>query len=101
MTVASALKKVATKLDPTAKSDTTSNGHGKPTGIDIPSSDGHTAQPSLKTPKTPQDEAIAFFSGKGDGEAVDVYELWLEHDGSPGQGKDVGLLSCTGLAEGG
>lgn len=85
MTVASAIKKVATKLEPTSKTDQ------KPTGIQIPSNGNGHVQGGPKTPKTPQDEAIAFFSGEGDGDVVDVYELWLEHDGSPGQGKDVSI----------
>lgn len=100
MTVASAIKKVASKLDPTSQSPAngSSNGPGKPTGIAIPSSsngDGHIVQTSVKTPKTPQDEAIAFFSGEGDGGAVEVYELLLEDDGSPGQGKDVSFFHDT------
>ncbi|TXT04967.1 hypothetical protein VHUM_03787 [Vanrija humicola] len=40
-----------------------------------------------RTPKTPQDEAIAFFSGESDGEAVLVWELWLDGDGGPPEGK--------------
>ncbi|ODO11295.1 glycogen debranching enzyme [Cryptococcus amylolentus CBS 6273] len=41
-----------------------------------------------RTPKTPQDEAIAFFSGEHDGEPVQVWQLALEDDGGPGPGKD-------------
>ncbi|OCF33773.1 glycogen debranching enzyme [Kwoniella heveanensis BCC8398] len=51
-------------------------------GASAPHADGN------KTPKTPQDEAIAFFSGKSDGQPVQVWELALEDDGGPGEGKD-------------
>lgn len=73
MTVTSALKSAAPgsiKLPP-------SNG----------AANGHSTGP--KTPKTPQDEAIAFFGGQHDGEAVQVWELALEDDGGPGEAKSV------------
>ncbi|KZV99969.1 glycoside hydrolase family 13 protein [Exidia glandulosa HHB12029] len=56
---------------------------GKPASIKIP--DGPPQPPSLKTPKTPADEAIDFFSSAvGDGEhPVQVYELQLDDDGGP------------------
>ncbi|BEJ13378.1 hypothetical protein CspHIS471_0305520 [Cutaneotrichosporon sp. HIS471] len=48
----------------------------------------HNAGPRTpKTPKTPQDEAMAFFSGEHDGNPVQVWELELEDDGGPGEGK--------------
>lgn len=51
--------------------------------------------PGPKTPKTPQDEAIAFFSGEGDGEPVQVWELWLEDDGGPSEAKSVSPLRIS------
>ncbi|OCF71062.1 glycogen debranching enzyme [Kwoniella mangroviensis CBS 8886] len=63
----------------------------KPTSIQIPLTNGTTAAATttgVKTPKTPQDEAIAFFSGGSDGRPVQVWELALEDDGGPGEGKD-------------
>lgn len=92
MSVKSAIKKAAATLNPT-----------KPSSIDMPKSanGGSRVQQGGKTPlKTPQDEAFAFFSGEGDGEKVQVWELWLEEDGGPGEGKDVswfGQFSCTGV----
>ncbi|ORY30247.1 putative glycogen debranching enzyme [Naematelia encephala] len=62
-----------------------------PGSIKLPSSNGHSNAPAAsgqKTPKTPQDEAIAFFSSGEDSAPVQVWELWLEDDGGPGQGKD-------------
>ncbi len=45
----------------------------------------------MKTPETPQDEALAFFSLKSHdgGEPVQVWELVLEDDGGPGESKSV------------
>jgi hypothetical protein len=62
-----------------------------PSGLRLPST-GSPAQASQgqRTPKTPQDEAISFFSKDYDGEPVQVWELELEDDGGPGQGKSVG-----------
>lgn len=83
-----------------------------PTSIQIPapsankSSNGHangngTGASGLKTPKTPQDEAIAFFSSGADGQPVQVWELWLEDDGGPGDNKSVStfMIETAGLAE--
>lgn len=106
MTVSSALKKAANTLNPKSSSNsndratattTTASTGSKPTGIKLPTSTHPTSHSGhghgVKTPKTPQDEAIAFFSGEADGAPVDVYELWLEDDGGPGHGKDVSVLS--------
>jgi hypothetical protein len=63
-----------------------------PTSIQIPKSNGSNANGNtngVKTPKTPQDEAIAFFSSGSDGQPVQVWELWLEDDGGPGDNKSV------------
>ncbi|WWD07354.1 glycogen debranching enzyme [Kwoniella europaea PYCC6329] len=64
----------------------------KPTSIQIPLTNGTSTRKETdghpKTPKTPQDEAIAFFSGESDGRPVQVWELALEDDGGPGEGKD-------------
>ncbi|EJD52078.1 hypothetical protein AURDEDRAFT_120639 [Auricularia subglabra TFB-10046 SS5] len=61
-------------------------GSHKPTSIEIPPSTGadqHSAS-SLKTPKTPADEAIDFFSSVREGEQpIQVYELELDPDGGP------------------
>ncbi|KAL7419064.1 bifunctional 4-alpha-glucanotransferase/amylo-alpha-1,6-glucosidase [Cryptotrichosporon argae] len=61
----------------------------KPGHISLPAP-GIGKAPSAKTPKapkTPQDEAIAFFTGEHAGEPVQVYELWLEDDGGPAHSK--------------
>jgi glycogen debranching enzyme len=65
-----------------------------PTGLKIPKqAKGLKVEPATsgpKTPKTPQDEALAFFSEeKHSGEKVQVWELWLEDDGGPGENKSV------------
>jgi hypothetical protein len=66
-----------------------------PTSIEMPQSNGksHTngngSTNGVKTPKTPQDEAIAFFSSGADGQPVQVWELWLEDDGGPDDSKSV------------
>jgi hypothetical protein len=91
------------------KNDTTmpaakTNGNGKakakakakgarPSPIEMPTT---PSVPGPKTPKTPQDEAIAFFSGDGDGEPVQVWELLLEDDGGPSAAKAVSkrLAAC-------
>ena len=73
-----------------------------PGSIDIPRSNGHPTPDAAgkRTPKTPQDEALAFFSTKGhEGEPVQVWELWLDDDGGPGESKSVrrpfeGLTNC-------
>jgi len=51
----------------------------------MPSSSG------LKTPKTPQDEALAFFSqtSHAGAEPVQVWELELEDDGGPALNKSA------------
>jgi hypothetical protein len=68
-----------------------------PTSIEMPKSNGkHATYGStngVKTPKTPQDEAIAFFSSGSDGQSVQVWELWLEDDGGPDEAKSVCLSS--------
>ncbi|KIR80314.1 glycogen debranching enzyme [Cryptococcus gattii EJB2] len=55
----------------------------KPSNIEIPLPKAVPQAEGKKTPKTPQDEAISFFSGEGDGEPVQVWELSLEDDGGP------------------
>ena len=63
-----------------------------PTSIEMPKSNGKSTNGSthgVKTPKTPQDEAIAFFSSGSDGQPVQVWELWLEDDGGPDEAKSV------------
>lgn len=66
-----------------------------PSSIEIPPASKTNGQSGSvshgpKTPKTPQDEAIAFFSSNGaDGQPVQVWELWLEDDGGPGSNKSV------------
>lgn len=73
-----------------------------PTSIEMPKSNGKLAtnvngngnsSNGIKTPKTPQDEAIAFFSSGADGQPVQVWELWLEDDGGPDEAKSVCPLS--------
>lgn len=84
MAIKSALKNAADKLNPS-----------KPSSINIPKPSNGGQGQSGKTPlKTPQDEAYAFFSGEGNGEKVQVWELWLEEDGGPGQGKDVSDIAA-------
>ncbi|KAK8847657.1 glycogen debranching enzyme [Kwoniella newhampshirensis] len=62
----------------------------KPTSIKLPGkgqANGHAGGDGQRTPKTPQDEAIAFFTADHDGEPVQVWELLLEDDGGPAEGK--------------
>lgn len=66
-----------------------------PTGLKIPKpANGEkktkeSLSSGLKT-KTPQDEALSFFSeNTHSGEPVQVWELWLEDDGGPGESKSV------------
>lgn len=61
----------------------------KPSNIAIPLPKAIPQAEGKKTPKTPQDEAISFFSGEGDGEPVQVWELSLEDDGGPSPEKSV------------
>jgi hypothetical protein len=83
MTIASTLSKVA------------------PKGLKLPTN-GSPAQapttPGYKTPKTPQDEALAYFSSEEthQGEPVQVWELWLEDDGGPDDRKSVSHLFLEG-----
>ena len=63
--------------------------------IKIPKSDPSNG--GLKTPKTPQDEAISFFGQDShQGEPIQVWELWLEDDGGPGENKSVSSMSSGG-----
>jgi glycogen debranching enzyme len=80
MTIASTLSKLA------------------PKGLKLPTSGSITSNPTTpgggggaKTPKTPQDEALAYFSSEEShtGEPVQVWELWLEDDGGPDERKSV------------
>jgi len=60
-----------------------------PSGLKMPQNDKKSLASGPKT-KTPQDEALAFFSeGSHSGEDVQVWELWLEDDGGPGEKKSV------------
>ncbi|WVQ80205.1 glycogen debranching enzyme [Cryptococcus sp. DSM 104549] len=60
----------------------------KPSNIPIPKpGKSHADGEGRRTPKTPQDEAIAFFSGEHEGEPVQVWELALEDDGGPDASK--------------
>jgi len=62
-----------------------------PSGLKMPKNDKKSMASGPKT-KTPQDEALAFFSeGSHSGEDVQVWELWLEDDGGPGEKKSVSL----------
>lgn len=63
----------------------------KPSNIEIPKPKAVLQGDGKKTPKTPQDEAISFFSREGDGEPVQVWELSLEDDGGPSPEKSVSL----------
>ncbi len=59
----------------------------------------------LKTPKTPADEAIAYFEKKKEGEGeeggkeeeVKVWELMLEDDGGPSYEKSVSQVCSSYL----
>lgn len=81
---------------PSTSNPTTAPKTTAPTSIEMPKSNGkHATNGStngVKTPKTPQDEAIAFFSSGSDGQPVQVWELWLEDDGGPDEAKSVCLL---------
>lgn len=94
--ITSAIKKAAATIIPSSPGSTS-----KPSSITIPKSaqngSSHKASDGKTPLKTPQDEAYAFFSGGGDGERVQVWELWLEEDGGPGEGKDVSLVFALGL----
>ena len=79
-----------------------------PTGLKLPKIGGGgggtnpSSSTSVKTPKTPQDEAMAFFASKDahTGEAVQVWELWLEDDGGPGESKSVSWSSVRDQRKG-
>ena len=101
MTVQSTLARAAQAFKPSSiQLPSSSNGTTSSNGVSG-ESDGPTSHaPGLsrmrsfgqRKPKTPQDEAVAFFSGSGtaDGEtSVQVWELWLEDDGGPGGDKSV------------
>lgn len=66
-----------------------------PTGLKLPThgaaTDSTARSPAPKTPKTPADEAVNFFSNerKQGEKPVQVWELVLEDDGGPGEGKSV------------
>jgi len=88
-----------TIFGPTTMTISESLSKAVPTGLKIPkTANGSKAElttPGPKTPKTPQDEALAFFSEeKHSGEKVQVWELWLEDDGGPGENKSVSARSC-------
>lgn len=66
----------------------------KPAGISLPKTNGNSFDNSnaTRTPRTPADEAIAFFSGteaSKDGSLLQVWELSLEDDGGPSYEKSV------------
>lgn len=90
---------IAKKLD-LPKQSATANGVSSSTPTNTNGgfqTDGSGKTP-LRTPKTPQDEAIAFFSSEtpaSGGEPVQVWELWLEDDGGPGQNKSVSLAKAS------
>lgn len=71
----------------------------KPASISLPKSNGNSFTAAPRTPRTPADEAIAFFSGSeasADGALLQVWELSLEDDGGPSYEKSVGCpLSKT------
>lgn len=80
-------------------------GKPRPTPITMPVNNGdgrpHNAGPRTpRTPKTPQADAIAFFSGEYDGVPVQVWELQLEDDGAPGEGKSVSYTGIGTLSSG-
>jgi hypothetical protein len=86
MTIPTAINKVVSALSPSSKK------------IDLPEN-GHPAPArGQKTPKTPQDEAIAFFSSEAGGtkDEVQVWELWLEDDGGPAANKSVSPVPKLG-----
>lgn len=72
--------------------------HTKPGTIRMPSMSGILGRSGgAKTPKTPQQEAISFFSGSGEGQdPVQVWELELEHDGGPSEKKSVSRIVAAG-----
>ena len=63
-----------------------------PSGLKLPAN-GHVVPQTggVETPRTPQDEALAFFSQTSHvaGEPVQVWELQLEDDEGPGESKSV------------
>ncbi|EIW71077.1 hypothetical protein TREMEDRAFT_37541 [Tremella mesenterica DSM 1558] len=103
MTVQDALSTAATKLHitdrqaPPAGLKLPTNGHAngnghvyglKGNGNGSNGNGYHSIPQGLRTPKTPQDEAVAFFSStEAGGEPVQVWELGLEDDGGPGENK--------------
>lgn len=81
-------------MAPGSKGSKFAKGKPRPEPITMPANNGdarpHNAGPRTpRTPKTPQDEALAFFSGDHQGAPVQVWELVLEDDGGPGEGKSV------------
>ena len=74
--------------------DRTNGARPAPSGLKLPAQTNGHARPAgsgPKTPKTPQDEALAFFSQStpDGGEPVQVWELELEDDGGPAESKSV------------
>lgn len=68
----------------------------KPAGISLPKANGKSfeSNQAARTPRTPADEAIAFFSGSDtskDGSLLQVWELSLEDDGGPSYEKSVSV----------
>ena len=94
-TTATATPAAAAPVEPASAPKATAPKVAAPTSIEMPKSTGKATNGStngVKTPKTPQDEAIAFFSSGSDGQPVQVWELWLEDDGGPDEAKSVCLL---------
>lgn len=80
------------KAEPTNKTAQSQPAASKPTGISLPKSNGDVSNTAPRTPRTPADEAIAFFSGSeasADGTLLQVWELSLEDDGGPSYEKSV------------
>jgi glycogen debranching enzyme len=66
----------------------------KPESISLPKTNANSLDNGIatRTPRTPADEAIAFFSGtetSKDGSLLQVWELSLEDDGGPSYEKSV------------
>lgn len=108
MAIKDKIKSVLKKDDqPSSTSQSSSKSKAKaapapaPTSIEMPKkTNGHsTSTNDVKTPKTPQDEAIAFFSSGTDGQPVQVWELWLEDDGGPDANKEVCQVSLCDRVE--
>lgn len=96
--VANVLPTVSGQQKGSTPSSSTSTSTNRPTEISLPAPSSFNTGSSKsvatpRTPRTPADEAIAYFSSEGQKqEEVQVWELALEDDGGPNDARSVSLL---------